>query len=95
MVVPKIWDCAPQGGSLSSKRGYRISGAPFHPALLHARLRWGSRPGTFGFVCFNPGNFNGVVAESTLIESLQISRLKSKSPLSAEIETTTQVIACT
>jgi hypothetical protein len=48
----------------------------------------------FGLVCFDPGNFNGVVREFTLIESLQISRLKSKSLRSAEIETTTKVSAC-
>ena len=40
-------------------------------------------------------NFNGIVVGSTLIESLQISRLKTRSLLSTEIETAAQVIACT
>ena len=95
MVVPKIWDCAPEGGSLFGQHGCRTFVARFYPVPPEARSHWAGRPGTFGLLCFNPCNFNGVVAESTLIESVQISGLKSKSLLSSEIETTTQVIACT
>jgi len=91
VVVPKIWDCAPQGGSLSGLHCCLTSGACSHGEP--PRARW-CCPATFEFVCFDPGNLNVVVVGSTLIESLQISRLKTKSLLSAEIETTTQVIAC-
>jgi hypothetical protein len=95
VVVSKIWDCAPQGGSLSGLHCCLVSGACFHGAPPRARWCWGSRPATFEFVCFDPGCFNGVVVGSPLIESLQISRLRTKNLLSAEIETTTQIIACT
>lgn len=68
MVVPKIWDCGPRGGSVSGD-GFRAPGACFHPMPLYA---------------------SPALRESRLrirlIESFQLSGLKSNSALHSGID---------